>query len=144
MSQCTISSAALPPMVILIIWEILTCFPTPISYHHITAFGMCIGNLHHVHNFQSEETFAVNDDVKGIPTLGHTSEDISVIVKNTQLGTIAVVGDLFHSEEDMEDSSLWRSRSQDPARQEANRHKILRLVDYVVPGHGKIFQTPRK
>uniref|UniRef100_A0A8W8LSG1 Metallo-beta-lactamase domain-containing protein n=1 Tax=Magallana gigas TaxID=29159 RepID=A0A8W8LSG1_MAGGI len=86
----------------------------------------------------------VNDDVEVIPTPGPTSEDIFVIVKNTQLGTIAVVGDLFHSEEDMEDSSLWRSRSQDPARQEANRHKILRLVDYVVPGHGKIFQTPRK
>ncbi|XP_065941932.1 metallo-beta-lactamase domain-containing protein 1-like [Magallana gigas] len=98
----------------------------------------------HVHNFQSEGSFAVNDDVEVIPTPGHTSEDISVIVKNTQLGTIAVVGDLFHSEEDMEDSFLWRSRSQDPARQEANRHKILRLVDYVVPGHGKMFQTPRK
>eukprot|EP00105_Crassostrea_gigas_P042042 XP_019926190.1 PREDICTED: metallo-beta-lactamase domain-containing protein 1 [Crassostrea gigas] len=137
MSWCTISSAALPPMVI----GNLNLFP---NAYHITASGMCIGNLHHVHNFQSEGTFAVNDDVEVIPTPGHTSEDISVIVKNTQLGTIAVVGDLFHSEEDMEDSSLWRSRSQDPARQEANRHKILRLVDYVVPGHGKLFQTPRK
>lgn len=86
----------------------------------------------------------MNDDVKGIPTLGHTSEDISVIVKNKQLGIIAIVGDLFHAEEDMEDSSMWRSRSQDLARQEANRHKILRLVDYVVPEHGKMFQTPRK
>ncbi|XP_065944359.1 metallo-beta-lactamase domain-containing protein 1 [Magallana gigas] len=57
---------------------------------------------------------------------------------------VHVVGDLFHSEKVMEDSSLWRSRSQDPARQEANRHKILRLVDYVVPEHGKMFQTPRK
>lgn len=86
----------------------------------------------------------VNDDVELIHTPGHTSEDISVIVKNTQFVTIAVVGDLFHSEEDMEDSSLWGSRSQDPARQEANRRKILHLVDYIVPGYGKMFQTPRK
>lgn len=41
--------------------------------YNITAFGMCIGNLHHVHNFQSEGTFAVNDDVEVIPTPGHTS-----------------------------------------------------------------------
>lgn len=35
----------------------------PIAYH-IAAFGMCIGNLHHIHNFQSGGTFAVNDDVE--------------------------------------------------------------------------------
>lgn len=60
----------------------LTLFP---DAYHIAALGMSIENLHHIHNFQSKGNFAVNDDVEVIPTPGHTSEDISVIVKNTQL-----------------------------------------------------------
>lgn len=44
----------------------------PIAYH-IAAFGMCIGNLHHIHTFQSGAIFPVIDDVEVIPTPGHTS-----------------------------------------------------------------------
>lgn len=138
MSQCTISSITTHGHI-----DHMGNLNLFRNAYHIAAFGMCKGNLHHIHNFQSGATFAVKDDVEVIPTPGHTSEDISHIVKNTQLGTIAVVGDLFHSKEDMEDTSMWRSGSKDPARQEANRLRILRLVDYIVPEHEEIFQTPR-
>jgi glyoxylase-like metal-dependent hydrolase (beta-lactamase superfamily II) len=75
---------------------------------------------------------------------GHTSDDISVLVKGSHLGTVAIVGDLFQSEDDQEDPTLWRSRSRDPDQQEANRRKILQAADYIIPGHGKMFKVPNR
>lgn len=90
------------------------------NVYYIIVFGMCIGNLYYVYNFQLEGMFVVNDDVEVIFILGYISEDIFVIVKNIQFGIIVVVGDLFYLEEDMEDLFLWRFRSQDLVCQEVN------------------------
>lgn len=67
-----------------------------------------------------------DDNVDVIPTPDHTIEDISLLLRNTQLGTVVVVGDLFHCEEDCEDPSLWRSRIQNTVRHEVNWQRILR------------------
>ncbi|XP_054287229.1 metallo-beta-lactamase domain-containing protein 1-like isoform X2 [Macrosteles quadrilineatus] len=52
-------------------------------------------------------------------------------------------GDLFEREEDLEDPELWRTvaGSQSPERQEENRNKVLRLANYIVPGHGPMFRV---
>jgi glyoxylase-like metal-dependent hydrolase (beta-lactamase superfamily II) len=36
--------------------------------------------------------YEIDDDVEVVPTPGHTGADISVIVSNTELGTVAVAG----------------------------------------------------
>jgi glyoxylase-like metal-dependent hydrolase (beta-lactamase superfamily II) len=111
---------------------------------HVTYEDICLGDIHHKHDFGSGEPFPVADDVDVIHTPGHTSDDISVLVKGTHLGTVAIVGDLFQSEDDQEDPTLWRSRSRDPDQQEANRRKILQMADYIIPGHGKMFKVPNR
>lgn len=52
-------------------------------------------------------------------------------------------GDLFEKKEDIEDSTLWRDigGSLFPDKQEANRNKILRMADYIIPGHGPMFKV---
>lgn len=57
--------------------------------------------------------------------------------------TNAITGDLFEREEDLQDESLWQvaACSEDPKTQELNRNKILRIADYIVPGHGPMFKV---
>uniref|UniRef100_A0A914GVQ2 Metallo-beta-lactamase domain-containing protein 1 n=1 Tax=Globodera rostochiensis TaxID=31243 RepID=A0A914GVQ2_GLORO len=58
-------------------------------------------------------------------TPGHTSEDISVVVKNAHgYGTVVVSGDVFITEQ--------------------NRRIILCMADFVVPGHGQMFRVSAK
>uniref|UniRef100_A0A183BR64 Metallo-beta-lactamase domain-containing protein 1 n=1 Tax=Globodera pallida TaxID=36090 RepID=A0A183BR64_GLOPA len=60
-----------------------------------------------------------------ISTPGHTSEDISVVVKNAHgYGTVVVSGDVFITEQ--------------------NRRIILCMADFVVPGHGQMFRVSAK
>ena len=73
-----------------------------------------------------------------IATPGHTKQDVSVIVRVSG-GIVAVVGDLFESADDLEQEELWRSSSEFPEEQERNRRKILKMADYIVPGHGDMF-----
>jgi hypothetical protein len=53
---------------------------------------------------------------------------------------VAVVGDLFRCQEDLEDPTLWRKDSINPERQEVSRAKILQIADYIVPGRGPMFK----
>ncbi|XP_069678183.1 metallo-beta-lactamase domain-containing protein 1 isoform X2 [Periplaneta americana] len=52
-------------------------------------------------------------------------------------------GDLFEREEDIADPSIWKyiAGSSDPEKQEQNRNKILQIADWIVPGHGPMFQV---
>lgn len=51
-------------------------------------------------------------------------------------------GDLFEHEHDLEDPDLWKANSLHPDLQEQNRIEVLSLADYIVPGHGPMFQVP--
>ena len=79
-----------------------------------------------------------------IPTPGHTNSDVSVIVENTRYGVVAITGDLFEKEEDLERDDLWKQYSENPEVQRLNRETILRKADFIVPGHGKIFRNTKK
>ncbi len=92
-----------------------------------------------------KEKYVIDDDVYVIPTPGHDSRSISVIVK-TEKGMVAIVGDLFEYDKDWEtpDSESWEPWSQDKQVQMDSRIKIWKLADYIVPGHGDIFKVDRK
>lgn len=56
--------------------------------------------------------------------------------------TVAVVGDLFEREDDIDDSNVWvKAGSEDEAAQKQNRLKIAENVNYIIPGHGPIFEV---
>lgn len=88
-------------------------------------------------------SFVLDDPrIEAIRTPGHTLTDISMIVSNvTNLGTVALVGDLIVSETDAASNQDWQSTSQNVEAQTANRRYVLCLADWIVPGHGRLFRV---
>ncbi|KAL3094664.1 hypothetical protein niasHT_023978 [Heterodera trifolii] len=84
----------------------------------------------------------LTENVALISTPGHTSEDISVVVTNAlNYGTVVVAGDVFIAAEDLSRPMMWRPLAWNDEVQSHNRRMILCTADYVVPGHGKMFQV---
>ena len=108
----------------------------------IHAYEVSAGDLYTFHDFASGAPYMIDNEVQVIATPGHTSRDVSVIVK-TQAGVVAVAGDLFECGDDIEDEKLWRSFSEHPEEQTRSRLRILDLADFIVPGHGDIFAVKR-
>lgn len=83
--------------------------------------------------------FFLNNDpnTEVIKTPGHTSQSISVIVRNVPAyGTIGVVGDLF----------LYRNDGIDPFAYDQvisnqSRKSVACMVDYILPGHGPLYKV---
>lgn len=57
---------------------------------------------------------------------------------------VFLLGDLFESEADIADDTLWREVSENPSVQLHNRLEILHLADFIVPGHGTMFKVTDK
>ena len=90
-----------------------------------------------------EELQIDGDDLKVIPTPGHTLDSVSLQV-NTKDGIVIVAGDTFEKEEDLTDDSIWiEAGSQDQKKQVESRAKILSIASYVIPGHGGMFKVNR-
>jgi glyoxylase-like metal-dependent hydrolase (beta-lactamase superfamily II) len=109
----------------------------------VFSYDVCKGDLYTLHDFAHGQPYKVDDNIEVIPTPGHTTQDISVIVKTKQ-GVIAIVGDLFECMEDLENESLWRSFSEMPELQKTNRERVLNLADFIVPGHGEMFRVGKQ
>jgi len=80
-------------------------------------------------------SYEVTKNVKLIPTPGHTDECCSALVK-TQKGLIVVVGDLFWSSQD---SRLAFVKNEKLLKK--SRAKIIKVADYIVPGHAGMFEV---
>lgn len=110
---------------------------------HIVGFSVSFRDVYTLHPFEDGQPFVIDDDVKVIPTPGHTNTDVSVIVRTRDQGTVAIVGDLFEKEEDLKDPAIWRTLggSENPRSQERYRNAVLLIADYIVPGHGPMFSV---
>jgi glyoxylase-like metal-dependent hydrolase (beta-lactamase superfamily II) len=104
----------------------------------VVSHDVSRGDLYTEHPFASGEPYRIDDAVEVIATPGHTSQDVSVVVRTAE-GVYVVAGDLFESREDLEDETLWRANSEDPERQAESRALVLGIADFVVPGHGGAF-----
>ena len=68
-------------------------------------------------------------------------DSISIIVKTKNNKTVVIAGDLFEKEQDLKNSYLWLGAgSEDKKQQEHHRMRILDIADFVVPGHGPMFE----
>ena len=54
---------------------------------------------------------------------------------------VAVLGDLFESEEDINDGRIWRDVSENVNVQLESRKAAIQLADYIIPGHGPMFKV---
>ncbi len=84
--------------------------------------------------FAPSGDFSITPHVKIVRTPGHTMQDCSVLVKIAR-GKVAIVGDLF-----------WKGLKDKLAFVEnkklhrASQKKILKMADFIIPGHGDIFK----
>lgn len=113
---------------------------------HIVGFSAYRDDEYTFHPFSGNVPYELTDNVRVIPTPGHTLSCVSVVVQNAEgLGTVVVAGDLFEKEEDLTDDSIWLSAgSEDEVKQRSSRAAVLSIADFIVPGHGPMFQVPRK
>ncbi|MBU3912530.1 MAG: MBL fold metallo-hydrolase [Nanoarchaeota archaeon] len=78
------------------------------------------------------------ENIKIIKTPGHSNTGISFVV-NTSKGKVAVVGDVFwkenHPKEDPYAECMEELRK--------SRQKILKIADWIVPGHADIFKVKK-
>lgn len=93
------------------------------------------------HDFKNNKPFKITNTIDVIGTPGHTDLDLSVVVRETDEGTVAITGDLFINADDIEEEEIWRSNSTYPELQEEHRNKILRDCDVIIPGHGPAFRV---
>lgn len=91
---------------------------------------------------RSKKLQKISPSVKLIFTPGHTEDSSTVLVKSNQ-GTIAIVGDLFWKKGD-EKIRLLEKDCFNKRLFYKNRQKILKIADWIVPGHGKMFKVKNK
>ncbi|XP_048747313.1 metallo-beta-lactamase domain-containing protein 1-like [Ostrea edulis] len=109
---------------------------------HIVCGELCFEDNFFQHAFKQGIPYEIDDDVEVVSTPGQSGSDVSVLVRNTPLGTVAVAGGLFECFEDLEEPSLWQIQSEDPESQEQGRIGMLQIANHIIPGHGKMFQVP--
>ena len=77
-------------------------------------------------------------DIKIIKTPGHNYDCLTLLVK-TDIGLIAICGDVFWKENSPEIDPY----ATDNSKLAESRKKVLELADYVIPGHGKMFKVKK-
>jgi len=87
-------------------------------------------------------------DIEIIQTPGHSPEHCSFIVP-TKDGIYIIAGDVFWWVDD-EEQKINAEKEDDAHPAEVNmqnlievRKKILKIADYIIPGHGKIFKVEK-
>lgn len=113
---------------------------------HIVGQSISRGETYILHNF--EEDYIVDDHIRVMATPGHTMSCVSIIVRAdigaASIATVAIVGDLFEKEEDLVNENIWiEAGSENVEMQRRNRDKILKIADYIIPGHGPMFKVVR-
>lgn len=112
---------------------------------HIVGFSISQEDRYFLYpDFSNGEEYNISNDIKVIPTPGHTLQDVNVIVKKDEK-IYAITGDLFENEQDLENEDIWISAGSDNVDlQRKNRIKILKIANFIIPGHGPMFEVPVK
>jgi len=78
------------------------------------------------------------EDIKIIKTPGHDKTSITLLVK-TAKGIVAICGDVFWKE----NSPAEDPYANNPKKLKETRNKILKLADWIVPGHGDMYKVKK-
>ncbi|MDP3957566.1 MAG: MBL fold metallo-hydrolase [bacterium] len=112
---------------------------------YITFDAGCMYDGDHLFPFEKHE---MGKDTEIIETPGHVSEHISLLV-NTPEGKVAIAGDVIwwlDSEEqifDIHQIDHSQTKGIDMELLVESRKKLLAMADYIIPGHGKMFQVKK-
>ena len=93
----------------------------------------------------------LGEGIKIIQTPGHDPWHCSVSIMTEDMGNVVVAGDLFWWFDDKEPEKDFESliNLKDPYVKDEralkkSREKILKIADWIIPGHGKIFKNLSK
>ncbi|KAK3095532.1 hypothetical protein FSP39_015730 [Pinctada imbricata] len=112
---------------------------------HIVSYDICFGDQYVSHSFQHGIPYEIDEGrVEVVPTPGHTGSDVTVLVRDTKQGTVAIAGDLFEREEDLDNPHLWQDNSENEEVQQQSRINILKIADMIIPGHGAMFKVTQE
>ena len=95
------------------------------------------------------ERDVLGKDVEIVETPGHVLEHLSLVV-NTKKGNIAIAGDVIwwlDDEEqvlDINQTDHSQAKGMNMKDLVASRKKLLKVADWIIPGHGKMFRNPTK
>jgi len=86
------------------------------------------------------EGYKISPNVSITHTPGHSIEHASLTVK-TDKGLVVVAGDVwwFTDMTPVEDEMAWNQE-----KLEDSRKKVLKVADWIIPGHGKMFRNLKK
>jgi glyoxylase-like metal-dependent hydrolase (beta-lactamase superfamily II) len=84
---------------------------------------------------KGKNVISPNVYIKSTP--GHALDEGSVIVQ-TESGVVAIAGDLFFN--DQNERNIFVHDKKDF---ETSRKEILKLADYIIPGHGGMFEVKK-
>lgn len=87
--------------------------------------------------------FVPGTELAIIHTPGHSAEHCSLTVP-TDKGMVVVAGDVFwwyENEEQTLDIKRSDPYAQDQAGLQASRAKVLKLADFLIPGHGRVMKV---
>jgi len=97
------------------------------------------------HNGKVPET-----DIEIIKTPGHDLFHCSVLVRTKEFGKVIIAGDVLWWRDDQEQKTDKESlmNHEDPYVKNKkdlmnSREKILKIADYIIPGHGKMFKVKK-
>lgn len=84
------------------------------------------------------------NELKVIRTPGHMEEHCSLIVK-TETEVYAIAGDVFWWMDNQAQKMELNKPDNDPEHMNiqkliASRKKLLKIADFIIPGHGKMFK----
>ena len=97
---------------------------------------------------ESHDGKVLGTDIEIIKTPGHDLFHCSVLVKTEKFGKVAIVGDVFwwkdQEKQEIDKKSLLEHK--DPYLKDKkllikSRKKVLKIANYIIPGHGKMFKV---
>jgi glyoxylase-like metal-dependent hydrolase (beta-lactamase superfamily II) len=104
-------------------------------------------NLIYDHDTMTEfDKHVLGNDIEIIETPGHVIEHLSLLVETSQ-GKVAIAGDTIWWLDDEE--QVFDVNQEDHAQVKGmnmealveSRKKLVKLADYIIPGHGKMFKV---
>jgi glyoxylase-like metal-dependent hydrolase (beta-lactamase superfamily II) len=97
-----------------------------------------------------QEKNMLDNGIGIIQTPGHDPFHCSIVVKTEDMGKVVIAGDVFWWTEDGEPKKDFESliNLEDPYVKDEkalkeSREKILKIADYIIPGHGKMFKNKK-
>ena len=115
---------------------------------HVAPLGEFISDIFRTKSGTLYRHKIPGTDIEIIPTPGHAPEHCSLLVTDVNFGKVCVAQDVFWWEDGKQKTDDYEVliNQNDPFASDfeelkKSRKKVLKIAEYIIPGHGKIFKN---